>query len=73
MEKLQFNIINVDGQINLVDCGLCAIAYATHLAHGKDPIDFLWNHESMRSHLIQCFEDNEMACFPTKGHPITTL
>ena len=29
--------MNVDGQLNLTDCGVYAIAYATHLAHGLDP------------------------------------
>ena len=45
-DKIKFNIM----EINLVHCGIYAIAYATHLAHGgRNPIDALWHRD-----IIQC-------------------
>ena len=67
LDKLEFNIMNVDGQLNLTDCGVYAIAYATHLAHGLDPTVSLWHHKEMRNHLISCLKEGEMTCFPSEG------
>ena len=42
-----------------MDCGLYAIAYATYLAHGKDPKRLTtryFKQELMRYHLVKCFE-----------------
>lgn len=35
---LHFDLMNIQDQQNSYDCGVYAIAYATELAHGKDPI-----------------------------------
>ena len=64
LDKLEFNIMNIDGQLNLTDCGVYAIAYATHLAHGLDPTSSLWHHNEKRSHLLSCIEDGKITCFP---------
>ena len=62
--------MNVDGQLNLTDCGVYAIAYATHLAHGLDPTSSLWHHNKMRSHLLSCIEDGKITCFPCDDRSI---
>ena len=67
LDNLKFNVMNVDGQLNLSDCGVYAVAYATHLAFGLDPTHCLWDHKQMRGHLLSCLEDGEMTCFPSKG------
>ena len=37
-ERVRFDIMNVSPQTNAHDCGVYAIAYATELAYGADPI-----------------------------------
>ena len=64
---LEFNIMNVDGQRNFSDCGWYALAYATELAAGGDPVICLWDSEKMRSHLMVCLENKRMERFPTIG------
>ena len=41
-----------------------ALAYATELAFGNDPLRCHWDHERMRFHLQQCLESGEMCRFP---------
>ena len=52
------------------DCGLFAIATATTLCHGEDPVDLEYQQSSMRSHLQapqgNCNED--LTSFPLKGN-----
>ena len=54
-------------QKGTTDCGLFAIAYATEIAEGTD-FDALcrmkFNQNEMRSHLLECFEKQEIARFP---------
>ena len=47
------------------DCGLFAIAYATAIAHGVDPTNMTLNQAAMRSHLIKCFEEENLSLFPS--------
>ena len=46
------------------DCGLYAIAYAWHLAHGEKPEDVVFCQKNMRDHLINCFDTQQMISFP---------
>ena len=59
--------MNVVAQQNADDCGVHAIAYATELAHGTDPVLCSWDFENMRPHLIQCLESGVIARFPKLG------
>ena len=68
-----FDIMNVDGQRNSYDCGVYAIAYATHLVNGLDPVQYRWDSKNMRSHLLDCFLNKEMKLFPTLGKRKTAL
>jgi len=68
VDKLEFMIVNVDGQLNLSDCGVYAIAYATHLAHDLDPGAVSRERSALRAHLKSCLEAGRMRCFPRKGH-----
>lgn len=62
--KLKFLIANLQQQNDSCSCGLFAIATATELAVGGDPITCQWHKPQMRSHLLQCFETKQMTPFP---------
>ena len=51
-----------------MDCGLYAVAYATYLAHGKDPqrLTTHFKQELMRYHLVKCFEQGHLTEFPER-------
>ena len=46
------------------DCGLFSIAYATDLALGQNPANFVYDQSVMRDHLLCCLESREMLPFP---------
>ena len=47
-----------------VDCGLFAIAFATELAYGNDPVQVSYVQSAMQDHLLLCLEQGEMKLFP---------
>ena len=65
-DRIQFDIMNVLPQLNSHDCGLYAIAFATELSFGYDPVlcDLVTEAAAMRLHLTRCFERGEMERFP---------
>ena len=64
--KLVVNVSRSQKQKGTADCGLFAIANATAIAHGKNPSKLKFNQESMRVHLIDCFNHKHMSLFPCK-------
>ena len=64
-DDIQIDVAKVHQQTNGTDCGVFAIAFATHLAHGMDPSGVVFDVPEMRGHLIQCLEKNRMTIFPT--------
>lgn len=64
-KAIKFDIMNVELQPNGSDCGLFALACATELAYGHDPVFCSWNVKLMRPHLIKCFENGTLDRFPT--------
>ena len=63
-DQVEFKLVNVQRQPNSSDCGLFAIANATELAHGRDPLLCTWNTCQMREHLFSCIERGKMEQFP---------
>ena len=49
---------NCHVQTGSKDCGLFAIAYAVSLFHGIEPDKIVYDQSKMRTHLIQCFDNN---------------
>ena len=49
------------------DCGVFALACATELAFGCDPVLCEWDVKNMRHHLIECLENGSIAQFPTNN------
>ena len=46
------------------DCGVYAIANATTITFGEDPVSVKYDQSVMRSHLIECFTSKKMEFFP---------
>ena len=65
-DVLLFEVMNVHTQPNLTDCGLFAIAFATELVFGQDPVLSFFDCASMRPHLMQCLEAGVFERFPCK-------
>ena len=61
-----FDVLNVQYQTNLSDCGLFAIAFATELVYQQSPVFCDFNTSVMRSHLLTCFESGVMKRFPLR-------
>ena len=62
-KAVRFDTMNIAGQKNSSDCGLHAIACATELVHGFDPIVSEFDTKKMRPHLIECLENKFMRRF----------
>ena len=64
----KFDVLNTMPQPNAHDCGVFALACATDLAHGHDPVLSEWNIEgnTMRMHLLECLKRGHISPFPTK-------
>jgi hypothetical protein len=58
------NMVPVQKQVDVQDCGLFAIANATAIAFGRDPGTETFQQALMRNHLIACFKQKKMEPFP---------
>lgn len=47
------------------DCGVFAIAFATSIAHGIDPVKSYYDQKKMRRHLYDCLTAGKLTPFPT--------
>ena len=63
-DTLRFDVMNVQAQPNGYDCGVYAIANATELAYGCDPVVCVWKSEDMRSHLLDSLQSGKVTRFP---------
>ena len=62
--SLDVDICHVEHQRGSSDCGLYAVAYATDLANGIDPLKMSYSSEEMRPHFIKCLERSKLIPFP---------
>ena len=51
-------------QAGTTDCGVFSIAHAVALVHGKNPGKLKFHQDKMRSHLVDCFQNQIMVPFP---------
>lgn len=63
-EELEINMVPVQKQVGGSDCGPFAIAIATSLGFDVPPENRRFNQQSMRHHIIDCFEKKCMVIFP---------
>ncbi len=64
---LCFDVVSVERQKNLSDCGVFALAHATELVYGDDPSVAVWDTEKMRKHIINSVENGYVLPFPKLG------
>ena len=57
-------VMNSQKQMGVKDCGLFSIAFATAIAFGQNPTKQMFQQQSMRAHLVNCFENKKMTPFP---------
>ena len=57
-------VLPVQQQTNCVDCSLSTIAFATSLAHNKNPVRRVYDTTKLRQHLTSCLEAGKMSVFP---------
>ena len=62
--SLCFKNADVHKQKGVKDCGLFAIAFATHLANGTSPTCVSFDQSSLRTHLVSCISQNVINLFP---------
>ena len=56
--------MDVQQQQGGADCGLFAIANATSICFGLDPVHVTYQQCNMRDHLLKCIEANQLTPFP---------
>ena len=56
--------VPIPRQMGGQDCGLYAIAIATALAFGEDPVAMKFRLVSLRSHLVECIATEKLSLFP---------
>ena len=62
-KQIRIQMVNIQRQPNINDCGLFALAVATDLVHYQDPQKHSYVISSMRPHLVKCIENGEVALF----------
>ena len=72
-DAIHFDLVNIETQQNSYDCGVLAIANATELALGRDPVVCRWDSDRIRRHLKSCLEEGVMKSFPMLGKRRVTL
>lgn len=67
---ITINVVQVTPQVGTSDCGLFAISNAYDLCDGIDPFTQVPVQNKMREHLLHCFEEQDIFCFPKTGKSI---
>uniref|UniRef100_A0A1X7TU44 Ubiquitin-like protease family profile domain-containing protein n=1 Tax=Amphimedon queenslandica TaxID=400682 RepID=A0A1X7TU44_AMPQE len=63
-KSLRVQLVKTHKQIGSKDCGLFAIAMATAVLIGQDPKVLQFHQQSIREHLMDCFEAKKITPFP---------
>ena len=61
---LEVQSMNVTRQAGSGDCGLLALAYATSVCLGQDPVNLVYDQENLRKHFLKCVNDDKITAFP---------
>lgn len=62
--SVTIDVINVQAQAGIADCGVFAISMAYDLCCGVDPFGHKVVQSDLRQHLLSCFNQKQMALFP---------
>ena len=63
-DELRVEICPAQQQDGTVDCGVFAIAFATDLCSGLEPVAAIYDQEKMRQHLLTCLQNRKLLPFP---------
>jgi len=66
--QLNIRVLNMVKQLGKDDCSLFAIAYATTIVNGGDPVNVVYDQGKMREHLERCLTSGHMSVFPVLCH-----
>ena len=64
--SIQLSYMNVQRQLSGSTCGLFAIAFATAICNGMDPVFLSFEEAEMRSHLLSCLQRKLLTPFPSR-------
>lgn len=64
---IHLNLVKVQDQININDCGLFSIAFSISICLGKDPSKIFYFQSKMRDHFNECVESGYFLDFPSIG------
>lgn len=67
---ITLNFADICQQKGSSDCGLYAVAFATALCKGFDPMTVEFDQSKMRKHLLQCLERGHIEEFPSKSRKV---
>ena len=70
--QIEIIALKIQRQKDPKDCGLFAVAAATAIATGNDPVYLNWNQSQMRRHFIKCIETEIVTPFPSKARGTRT-
>lgn len=62
--KTHINLVPVQVQVGLMDCGCFAVAFAVSLMLGDDPSTLFYRQKEMRGHLADCLINGCFTPFP---------
>ena len=72
-DEISIKIPEVMKQNNSIDCGLYAIAFVTsYCFRQKLCFELIFDSNKLRSHLLECFENNRISEFPLTSKTIST-
>jgi len=72
-ESFYIDYLNCQQQKNDYDCGVFAIAFATCLLMGQNPLKKTFRQSELRAHLKKCLIDRELTMFPNDDAKFPTV
>ena len=63
-EDVECEIVDVQKQRNMYDCGLFSIAFMVAFALSKDPARIVFDAQNLRKHLVYCLLTQNMVMLP---------
>ena len=70
---VQISVMNTEMQCGPNDCGVYVSAMMTSIAYGEDPCYLSYNPKTMRRHLAQCFEMQELTPFQSSPRVVSKV
>ena len=70
--ELKINVVPIQQQRGVADCGVFAAAICLAVVSGQDPANIRWRQANMRTHLKKCISSSSLTPFPTIQQPKIT-